>query len=957
MGRRTFYNDELRVAYAARFAAELAAILYDVGLTHRELAQELGVAQATVDSWTRVADPKVPGAPNLLRLCAVLEGRQPSAGTRLSAAAGQPLPSGGVVPRGPAEPATGRAVSAAGAAEVPRPDTNAPARPSNVLPALTPFVGRAAEIQEIQHRLAHARLVTLVGAGGIGKTRLAQELVRGLAGYPEGVWLVELDAVRDPALLPATIAQVLRPAPPSDRLSGAALATQLGDQRLLLVLDNCEHLVAACAALAETLLQRCSHLHILATSREALGCAGETVWPVHTLSIPSGAGRVPAGQDAAAAAAVCAAVAHSEAGQLFLARAGERQPGFALTPQNAPAVAEICHRLDGMPLALELAAARVAALTVEEIAQRLDACLQLLTQGRRTRVPRQQALQASLEWSFDLLSAPERLLFRRLGVFMGGWTLAAAEGICAGDGLSPDGVLNHLLQLVEKSLVVAEPVAQGTPGGGPPGSETRYRLLEPIRQYALERLAASPEAETVRLRHAQFFAALVARAAPDFYAHTDALGYAQVVAEQDNIRAALAWTTAPRRGGAPSGPPDNAQARPDVGDDRAAAEERTELGLGLIGILDTFWGARGGLEEAAGWVAKALAQSDPRRRTAARARALTMAVRLKIQSGQFIGLQDSLAESEAIWREIGDKSGLSRTLTLIGAGLLHTGRLEAGRAVFRESQALAEEAGDPAGLAFMLFAWGNTELELGDLATAHACLQRSVAVCTAHGVNAFRTVPLLSLARVAWLQGDYAGAQQMAEDALAAHIAHGNEWPIAGALNSLADIVRCRGDYVRAAALAQQSLDIFRKLGDRSSTAWVLYTLGHTARQAGDDGQAHRYWIASLEMDRELGKDRDAVTCVAALAGAYYAAGQRRRAATLFGAADTLLRRAGIRWSPADEATYRQSSVAAQEALGAEQFQRDWERGQAMAETEVVALALDEVPLLDLTDGSWRACI
>ncbi|HUS14761.1 MAG TPA: AfsR/SARP family transcriptional regulator, partial [Chloroflexia bacterium] len=486
MGRRTFYRDDLREARAARFATELAAVLSEAGVTHRALALALGIAQPTVDSWTRVADPKLPGTHNMERLGAFLEARQPGTAARLRNAAGQPP--------GPAAPPATPAAQ--------------PASPGNLLPPLTPFVGRAAEIAEVQGLLAAVRLLTLVGAGGIGKTRLALEVARDRHRYPDGVWLVELDTLLDAALIPATIAYTLPDIPQPGRVSAETLAAHLGGTRMLLILDNCEHLVDGCAALAETLLQTCPYITVLATSREALGCAGETVWQVRTLSMPHGAPGAPATLPDATAS--CAAVAESESGQLFLARAGARQPGFALTPQNALAVAEICRRLDGIPLALELAAARVSGMAVEEIGRRLDHCLQLLAQSRRGRVPRHHALHASLDWSHDLLTAAERVLFRRLGVFVGGWTLAAAEGVCAGDGLSLYGVLNNLLQLVDKSLVLAE---RDPPAASSAGAEagTRYRFLEPVRQYALERLAESRETATVRRRHAQFIAGLVER--------------------------------------------------------------------------------------------------------------------------------------------------------------------------------------------------------------------------------------------------------------------------------------------------------------------------------------------------------------------------------------------------------------------------------------------------------------
>jgi predicted ATPase len=935
MRRGNFYSDEMRVACAARFAAELAAILYDVGITHRELAQQLGVAHATVDSWTRVVNPTLPGEPNMLRLSELLEQQKPGAGARIRGAAGQRLHNEAQITSSPMTAVAGpneavnekRATVAVEAQTHLQPEI-APTYPSNVLPALTQFVGRAREISKVRQLLERVRLLTLVGAGGIGKTRLALETVRGLGRYPDGVWLVELDALLDPELIPVTIAQVLPTVQQPGRLSGQTLAAHIGEKRLLLILDNCEHLVEACAQLSQKLLQMCTNISILATSREPLDCPGETVWRTQTLSTPQWQGSLQSLVDLAEANALCAAIAQSESGQLFLARACERQSSFELTAQNATYVAEICNKLDGLPLALELAAARISGMSVEEIAQRLNACLQLLTHSRRTRLPRQQALHASLQWSHDLLTQGEQMLFRRLGVFVGGWTLEAAEGVCAGDGLSTYGVFSNLMQLVDKSLVIAEQVSN-TPHTG-----TRYRFLETIRQYALEQLADSLDAETFSQRHAHFFASLAEQASFYFAKGLWQPGKAQILAEIENVRAALTWTTSD------SLSPTDKRTRKVSRADPVVEQERTNIGLHMVSLLYPFWGSCGEIMEGVRWTEKALAQSTASQRTSARAHALMTAVTLKMMGGQFTGVEESLAESESICREIGDKSGLAQTLRNLGIMLLDSGRLEPGRAALRESQALSEEDGNSFTHSHTLFVWGSHELEVGDLELAHSCLLRSLAICRESGDVEFGSVPLVTLARVAWVKGDYAVAQQLAEEALAIRQDLSAEWPIAGALNSLADIVRCRGDFAGAAALANRSLTIFRKLDDRSSTSWVLYTLGHITNLSGDFLQALEYWTESLSLAKDLEKHRDMVLCLAALAGGYYAVGQLSRSATLFGAADALLNKLIVRWSPFDDETYRRHRAEAKAAMTEEQFRLGWERGQAMQEAEAVAFAL-----------------
>ena len=935
MRRGHFHRDELRMAYATKFAAELADILYDEGITHRELSLQLGVAHATVDSWTRVTNPKIPSKHNMLRLCEFLEKIKPGASAGIRSATGQRLSISGLgtksSPLAMAEPDAALKPNDA-TLEVEEQthsqSNSATAHPSNLLPSLTQFVGRAWEISEARRLLENVRLLSLVGIGGIGKTRLALEIARGLDCYPEGVWLVELDALRDPELIPTAIGQALPFVHHLGTLSGETIAACIGERRLLLIMDNCEHLVAACSQLCEKLLQTCPNVDILATSREILGCPGEMVWWTHALSIPQGPVRLQSGDDLPHADALCLAVAESESGQVFLARARERHSSFALTTQNAPYVAQICRRLEGIPLALELTAARITTLSVEEIAQRLDIFLQLPTHGKRSRLPRHQSLHACLQWSYDLLTPAEQVLFRRLGIFVGGWTLDAAEGVCAGDSISTGDVLNNLTQLVDKSLVIAE---FGEQRSDSLGDDTRYRFLEPIRQYALQQLADSIDAETFSQRHAQFFASMIERT-----------GEAQIVAEIDNVRAALLWATSDRVRRVDGVSQENMQRRTVGKADRVADQERTEIGLHMVGILHRFWRARGETTEGLKWTERALAHSHNNRRTAARAYALMGAVTMKAMSGQYAGVGELSAESESIFRELDDRIGLAQMLAAKGVMYLNSGRLMTGRSVLGESQALAEQVGDSGILGFILFIWGSNELQVGDVDVAERCLHKSLAISRANGDFAFGSAPLVSLARVAWLQGNYECAQQMIEESLVKVEESGNEWQIAMSQNSLADIVRCREDHAEAAALASKSLTIFRKLGDRPNTAWALYTLGHSARQAGDYQQAIACWKESLSITKELEKHQDVVLCLAALAGGYRSVGQLRRAATLFGAVDALLGSIIVRWSPYDEEAFRRDRTETQTALTEDRFKLDWEKGQTMQEADAAAFALHE---------------
>ncbi|HYY87177.1 MAG TPA: AAA family ATPase, partial [Chloroflexota bacterium] len=394
---------------------------------------------------------------------------------------------------------------------------------------LTSFVGRDAELAELTSLVGTARLVTLTGAGGIGKTRLAVEVGRGVTErFSDGVWLVDLASVADARLVPQAVASVLGISEQARRPLMDVLTDGLRLRAVLLVLDNCEHLVHACAELAQRLLQHCPQLCILATSREPLGVAGETTWRVPPLGLPERRADLPA-----------AVVAQSEAARLFAQRASAALPGFSLA-QHAATVARICWQLDGIPLALELAAVWVRVLSVEQIAERLTDAPRLLSTGSRRAPARQRTLRATFEWSYALLSEPERILLARAAVFISGWTLKACEAVCGDDSrtashttgsLDREHILELLGGLIDKSLVLAEPAADGM----------RYRMLEPLRQFALERLVEQDAASTMRRRHAEWFLALATDAARQYHRPGEIAALERLEREHANLRAAFEY--------------------------------------------------------------------------------------------------------------------------------------------------------------------------------------------------------------------------------------------------------------------------------------------------------------------------------------------------------------------------------------------------------------------------------
>ncbi len=529
--------------------------------------------------------------------------------------------------------------------------------PHNLPVQLTSFIGREKEMAEVKRHLADARLLTLTGSGGAGKTRLALQVAADvLDSYPDGTWLIELASVTDGALVPQAVASALGVTETQGSSVTATLLTWIAGKRLLLLLDNCEHLIQPCAELVEAMLRASAKLRILVTSREALAINGETVWLVPSLALTDTASLEAPGAD------VKALVAQNEAVRLFIDRAVSAQPSFVLTERNAAAVAQICRRLDGIPLAIELAAARVKALSAEQISARLDDRFRFLTGGSRTALPRQQTLQALIDWSHSLLTDPERLLLRRLSVFLGGWTLAAAEAVCAGDGLEESQVLDLLSQLLNKSLVAVENLE----------GEIRYRLLETIRQYARGKLFDSGETPRVADRHLDYFLSFAEEAEKHLSGSEQVAWLNRLQTEHDNMRAAIEWS-------------------------RAGTAE-TAASLRLVGALWQFWYIRGFISEGRRHLRQALAEST-NAPAGMRARALTGASLLAHAQGDYERGPVLIDESIALSRKSGDRKELMAALGVASILAEYREEYERGRQMQEESLVLARELGDKAGIA------------------------------------------------------------------------------------------------------------------------------------------------------------------------------------------------------------------------------------------------------------------
>jgi predicted ATPase/DNA-binding SARP family transcriptional activator len=754
------------------------------------------------------------------------------------------------------------------ALELAGPDRQPPRH--NLPERLTSLVGRDQELRELAKLVEGHRLVTVVGPGGAGKTTVAVELAGRLGGgHPDGVWLVELAAVGDPALLAEVVgtALELREEPPEPGATPPASAERLAgflrDKALLVVLDNCEHLVAACAELVGRLLRTAPRVRVLATSREVLGVAGEVVWPVPPLAVPAAAeatpgavgaavtdpvpGAVPRwgsvadpegarprlstaeGQAAAPAAGDAAgpgghaaglagdagapeALAGYDAVRLFTERAAAADPGFALDAATAPAVAELCRRLDGLPLAIELAAARVRALPVPEIAARLGDRFRLLGGGGRTADPRQRTLRATVDWSWELLEEPDRRLWRRLAVFSGGWTVAAAEAVCGGDGLEEGEILEGLFRLVDRSLVVA--------AGGEP---VRFTMLESLRAYGAERLAEAGEAEAVAARHTAFFLDLAEAAA----AHRTARPWLRRVrADYDNLRAAL---------------------------DRVMAAGDLDTALRLAGALGWYWSTDHTIEGRQR-LAAVLALADGRPPTLGLARVLQVAAVAEVALTPTEATVAAARRSRELFEQFGDRQGAAFSKLLIGwAELQRGGPGDAALRLVEEADATFDELGDAWGQAFaghsrFVFETYHHGLSERTQQAGWVALERYQALDDQFGVAQAQ----FTLAEMASALGDLDAAKASYEGALAATRDGGPLWAQMASLVRLGTLLSLEGEEARAAALHAEAAALARRSGQRRAFGHLYNELGAVARARDDLERARQLHQEALAIVRGL---------------------------------------------------------------------------------------------------------
>jgi predicted ATPase/DNA-binding CsgD family transcriptional regulator len=836
------------------------------------------------------------------------------------------------------------------------------ALPNNLPQQLTSFIGRDAELLEVRRLSATTRVLTLTGAGGCGKSRLAMQFASSLLGdHRDGAWWVDLSAVADPSLVPNAVAAVVSVRESEGTNLVEALLQYLSARQLVLVLDNCEHLLEACRDLASLLTHRCPGVFVLATSRQPLGIADEVSFRVPSLDTP------------AAGAHSAAGLAAVDSVHLFLDRAAKAHPGFRLAEDNAPAVAAICRRLDGIPLAIELAAARVRLIGPSQIARRLSDRFQLLTGGQATALPRQQTLEASIQWSYDLLGDEERALLARLSVFPASFDFDAAEDVAESERVPRRGVLDRLTSLVDKSLVHTEEL----------GSGVRFRLLDSIRAFARRELIDAGETDEVRSRHLDHYVALALRAERELRGGTTASWLARLDAEVANLRAAMSW---------------------------AIESGRPETVLRLVGALWFFWWVRGHSSVVMPPLQAALAgPADP----ADRAKALTAGEALAFYAGDYPAARDMGAEAVSLAEQAADRAlavramgwlawaelwidperagprldqGIRMAEELGAKGLLATFRF--GRGLHRsltgapaqgskeiaDALEIARRSVDPITAANGFYWLGLSLIYSGRLREARATLQEGLSFARSFGDALFTTSQIYALGMVAIFEGDYERAGALLHDLKQNAWATGTRPHQANAVALEGWLATLRGDPAAGAVLLEQAAEAIEPIGVLWMLAHCLCLLG-TANLMLDERQAARRTfeqaravaasatvpffhsrallglarVARLEGEEaeatasdalrvaEAAEDRMSVVDALELLGAVAAEKQSFVEGTrLLGAAAALRHETGYAPAPFEQGDREAAIAACREVLGGE-FGVAWDEGSALSMSEAVA--------------------
>lgn len=799
-----------------------------------------------------------------------------------------------------------------------------PQRRDNLPANLSKFIGREKEVAQIKQRLEKNHLVTLTGSGGIGKTRLSIQTASELLGeYPIGVWLVELAPLTDPSLVPQTVCAALGVKPEGGTPEIEALINYMREKKILLVVDNCEHLIDACAQLCDTLLHACPQLRIIASSREALGIEGENAYRVPSLSLPDPKSGLHV-------------IEESEAVKLFMERAAAVLPEFQMTEANAAVIAQICQRLDGIALAIELAASRVKMLKVEQIASRLDDAFRLLTGGSRTALPRQQTLRALIDWSYNLLPNEERTFLLRLSVFMGGWTLEAAEAVCGNAD-----ALDLLTRLADKSLVSVDLEH---------GDEPRYYLLETVRQYAREKLMETDEVVQLRDAHLAYFLKTAERIAPELYTRKMPYWFDYLESEYANFQSALEW----------------------------AQEHDVDAGLRLSNSLYPLWNAHGEYrKEGIGWFEIFLKANSIKRNKNRAWGLLYFYNLLTSQPGSpTVEASKYLDESLLLARELGDHHYLSRVLSVYGREEIFSGKHNTAQTLLDESLSEAHLAEDDRLIGIAISSLGQLARYKSDAKLAHVLFEDSLVYLRKTGDLQWLSVSLNHLGNLSMDLGNWNAARMDFEEALSLSKESRDRSSISWSLWSLGSLALGIGEFDQAFSWLNQARQLIQDTPDDDLLSGILLDLGEVNRFKGNFDQAvalynralilpHweeeksiRYgYLANLERLRaQITESKQhfinfiktdsnwnsfALNIIPFIA--YFAIDLHllRRAACLMGWVEGQNKTKGRVQQPVYQAEFDRYLDQVRNELPEAEFNAAWAEGQSMSQEQVLALAME----------------
>ncbi|MBS1517822.1 MAG: tetratricopeptide repeat protein [Bacteroidetes bacterium] len=763
------------------------------------------------------------------------------------------------------------------------------ARPNNLPIQLTNFIGREEEIKHAKEILKDNRLLTLTGSGGAGKTRFSlQTGAYMIDDFANGVWFIELEAISEPDSLNVELINVFGLKEEPNKNIEEILAEYLLEKEILIILDNCEHIVSACAELAERLLSSCPKLKIIATSREALNCKGEQTYRIPPLSLPDTNYNNTPEQ-----------LTQYESVRLFIERALAVNPKFRVTNENAPAMAEVCSRLDGIPLAIELAAARTKILSLEKIYERLDDRFNLLTGGNRTALPRQQTLRALIDWSYDLLSENEKILWSRLSVFSGGWTLEAAEEVCSDEIISKYEILDLLSQLTEKSVIIYDL------------TKDRYRILESLKDYGIKKLS---DGNDIFIKHLNYFSELSERAKPELLGENTKLWMHIIEADHSNFISAIEWSV---------------------------RNENTEKGVQTAAALGRFWNITGQYSTGIRLIENIL-ESSATLGKSSKVKVLNWIGSFKSAQGDYEQAKKYYEEILNIRKESGDKSGIAGSIHNLGNVSLSQGDYEQAKKYYEESLAIYKEIGDKKGIATPILSLGNIALNQGDYEQAKKYYEESLVIKKEIGDKDGIARSINNLGNVAYYKGDYEQAKKYYKESL--HICEeiGSKNGIAALISNLGSVASNQGEYEQAKKYYEESLDIRKKIGNKNGIAESIKNVGNVAYDQGDYNQAKKLYEESLAIYKEIGYKIGMADSLNYLGNSAYRLGEFEMAIKLLSAAEKALESMGAVLDKKEQKIKDENIENLREQLSDEEFEKYWEEGKNMRVEDAADLILND---------------